>query len=163
MTPLPALAAGLLALPVLSGAADTGDAPAPSRVVNGPFEVRLTPHPATGAADGFARMSLDKSFHGPLEATGRGEMIAFRSATPGSAGYVALETVTGTLEGHAGSFVLQHSSTLARGQPTQSVTVVPDSGTGGLDGIAGRMTIDVGPGDAHAYRFEYTLPAARGQ
>ena len=77
-------------------------------------------------------MSLDKQFHGALEATSRGEMIAYRSAVAGSAGYVAMETVRGTLDGRAGSFVLQHSSTMTRGVPAQSITVVPDSGTDAL-------------------------------
>jgi hypothetical protein len=103
-------------------------------------------------------MSLDKRYHGALEASSSGEMIAFRSATPGSAGYVAMETVRGTLAGRAGSFVLQHSSTLNRSAPTQSITVVPDSGTEALAGLAGRMTIDIAADGAHAYRFEYSLP-----
>lgn len=132
-----------------------------SHTATGAFEVRLTPEPASAAAEiaGLGRMSLDKTFHGPLQGTSRGEMIAFRTATPGSAGYVAMETVVGSLEGRPGSFVLQHSSTLARGAPTQSITVVPDSGTGSLAGLAGRMTIEIAPGGAHSYRFEYTLPA----
>lgn len=86
-------------------------------------------------------------------------MLAFRSAVAGSAGYVAMETVRGTLAGRAGSFVLQHSSTMSRGVPTQSITVMPDSGTGALAGLAGRMSIDIGPDGAHSYRFEYTLQA----
>lgn len=133
----------------------------PQQTVTGPFEVQLTPEPASAAADaaGLGRMSLDKHFHGPLEATSRGEMIAFRSATPGSAGYVAMETVRGRLDGHEGSFVLQHSSTMDRGQPTQSITVVPDSGTGALAGLAGRMVIEIAPGGAHRYHFDYSLPA----
>ena len=131
------------------------------QTASGPFEVQLTPEPASAAAEvaGLGRLSLDKRFHGALEATSRGEMIAFRSTTPGSAGYVAMETVRGRLDGREGSFVLQHSSTLDRGQPTQSITVVPDSGTGELAGLTGRMNIDIAPGGAHSYRFEYTLPA----
>ena len=85
-------------------------------------------------------------------------MLAFRTATAGSAGYVAMETVRGMLEGRAGSFVLQHSSTLARGVPAQSVTVVPDSGTEALLGLEGSMTIDIAADGAHAYRFDYSLP-----
>ncbi len=133
----------------------------PTQTVTGAFEVRLAPEPASAAAEvaGLGRMSLDKTFHGPLQATSRGEMIAFRSTTPGSAGYVAMETVVGSLDGRSGSFVLQHSSTLTRGAPSQSITVVPDSGTGALAGLAGRMTIEIAPGGAHSYRFEYTLPA----
>lgn len=132
--------------------------------VNGPFEVQLSPQPPTEAASqaGLGRMTLDKRFHGPLEAVSSGEMLAFRSAVDGSAGYVAMETVRGTLAGHAGTFVLQHSSTMNRGVPTQSISVVPDSGTGELVGLTGRMTIDIAPGGAHSYRFEYTLPGKAG-
>jgi hypothetical protein len=131
-----------------------------SRTATGPFEPQLAPQPLSSVAEhsGLARMSIDKQFHGALEATSSGEMLAFRSATPGSAGYVAMETVRGTLDGRAGSFVLQHSSTLTRGEPLQSVTVVPDSGTGALAGLSGRMVIDIAPGGAHSYRFEYALP-----
>jgi hypothetical protein len=85
-------------------------------------------------------------------------MIAFRSAVSGSAGYVAMETVRDTLDGRAGSFVLQHSSTMTRGEPAQSITVVPDSGTDALAGLSGRMVVDIATGGAHAYRFDYTLP-----
>lgn len=133
----------------------------PPQVITGPFDVKLTPEPASPAAEiaGLGRMSLDKTFHGPLEATSRGEMIAFRTATPGSAGYVAMETVRGRLDGREGSFVLQHSATMDRNQPSLSITVVPDSGTGGLTGLTGRMHIDIAPGGAHSYRFEYRLPA----
>ena len=127
---------------------------------SGTFDVQLSPQPPTEAASqaGLGRRTLDKRFRGALEATSVGEMLSFRSAVAGSAGYVAMETVRGTLDGHAGSFVLQHSSTMDRGVPTQSITVVPDSGTGALAGLVGRMVIDVAPGGAHAYRFEYTLP-----
>jgi hypothetical protein len=95
----------------------------------GPFEVKLNPEPPGGAAEraGLGRMSLDKQFHGPLEATSQGEMLAFRSAVEGSAGYVAMETVRGSLHGRSGSFVLQHSSVMTRGTPAQAISVVPDS------------------------------------
>jgi hypothetical protein len=127
----------------------------------GPFEVKLEPQPATPAAEGagLSRMTLAKQFHGDLEAASTGEMLGFRDAGGQSGGYVALETVRGTLGGRRGTFVLQHSSTLSRGVASQSVTVVPESGTGELAGLAGRMTIDIAPGGAHAYRFEYTLGA----
>ncbi len=126
----------------------------------GPFDVKLAPQSLSPVAEhsGLGRMSLDKQFHGALEAASTGEMIAFRSAVAGSAGYVAMETVRGTLDGRTGSFVLQHSSTLTRGEPAQSITVVPDSGTDALAGLAGRMVVDIAPGGAHSYRFEYTLP-----
>jgi hypothetical protein len=126
----------------------------------GPFDVRLTPQAPTPAAEsaGLARMTIAKQFHGDLEAESAGEMLAFRDPAGTSGGYVALETVRGALGGRRGTFVLQHSSTMTRGEPTQSVTVVPDSGTGGLAGLAGRMVIDIGATGAHAYRFDYTLP-----
>lgn len=141
--------------------AAASETPMPPQVITGPFDVKLTPEPASTAAEiaGLGRMSLDKTFHGPLQATSRGEMIAFRTATPGSAGYVAMETVRGRLDGREGSFVLQHSATMDRNQPSLSITVVPDSGTGGLTGLTGRMHIDIAPGGAHSYRFEYRLPA----
>ena len=125
---------------------------------SGPFEVRLTPQvPAEGSGDPtIGRMAIDKRFHGALDATSKGEMLATRTGVDGSAGYVALERVTGTLHGRSGSFTLQHSGTMDRGVPRLSVTVVPDSGTGELAGLAGRMTIVV-EGGRHAYDFEYTL------
>jgi len=127
---------------------------------NGPFDVQLSPQTLSteAAASGLARMSIDKRFHGTLDATSTGEMLAFRTPTNGSAGYVAMETVQGSLGGRHGSFVLQHSSTMTRGKATQSITVVPDSGTGALTGLAGRMTIDIAADGAHTYRFEFTLP-----
>ena len=133
-----------------------------SHQVSGPFEVKLAPQDmsAVAASSGLGRMSLDKRFHGALEGISTGEMIAFRSPVNGSAGYVAMERVQGTLDGRAGSFVLQHSSTMNRGAPSQSITVVPDSGTEALTGLSGRMLIDIAPGGAHSYRFEYSLPEA---
>jgi hypothetical protein len=101
-------------------------------------------------------MSLDKQFHGDLEATGKGQMLAVGANVKDSAGYVALERVTGTLHGHSGSFALQHSGTMTRGAAQLTVTVVPDSGTGQLAGLAGKMTINIVEGK-HFYDFEYTL------
>ena len=128
--------------------------------VRGTFEVKLVPLPAYDTAEGstLGRMSIDKRFHGPLEATSVGEMLAAMTAVPGSAGYVALERVTGTLGGRAGSFVLQHSGTMTRGVPGLVVTVVPDSGTGDLAGLTGTLGIEVAGGQHH-YTFEYDLPA----
>ncbi|UXU85969.1 DUF3224 domain-containing protein [Burkholderia sp. S-53] len=126
---------------------------------NGPFEVKLNPESLSSVAEntGLGRMSLDKQFHGDLEAVSQGEMLAFRTAVQGSAGYVAMETVQGTLGGRQGSFVLQHSSTMTRGQPKQSITVVPDSGTGELQGLSGSMIITIDNGQ-HSYTFDYELP-----
>ena len=129
---------------------------------SGPFDVTLAPlEPSPVAApSGLGRMSLDKRFHGPLEATSQGEMLAFRSADKRSGGYVAMETVRGTLDGRRGSFVLQHSSTMLHGAPSQSITVAPESGTDELAGLAGRMVVDIAADGSHAYRFDYELPGA---
>jgi hypothetical protein len=128
--------------------------------VTGTFEVKVTPqkpdNPPAEAA-GFGRMSIDKVFHGGLEATSKGEMLAAMSPVKGSAGYVAMERVTGTLDGKTGSFVLQHSGSMDKGAQSLSVTVVPDSGTGELAGITGTMMIDIADGK-HSYTFEYKLP-----
>ncbi len=101
-------------------------------------------------------MSLAKRFHGDLEGTSVGEMLAAGTATKGSAGYVAIERVEGTLHERNGTFVLQHSGTMNRGAPTLSVTVVPDSGTEELAGLAGKLDIDIVEGK-HFYTFDYAL------
>lgn len=127
----------------------------------GPFEVKLTPQPADDYADGakLASLTLDKTFRGALEATSRGQMLSAAGAVKGSAGYVAIERVTGTLAGRSGSFVLQHSGTMDRGAPQLVITVVPDSGTDELTGLRGTMTIDIAPGGAHSYVLDYALDA----
>ena len=107
----------------------------------------------------MGRMSLDKQFHGDLEATSKGEMLAARTSVKGSAGYVAIERVTGTLHGKNGSFVLQHTGIMTKGAPQLSVIVVPDSGAEELTGLDGRMTIDIVAGQ-HSYTFDYTLTEA---
>ncbi len=126
----------------------------------GPFDVKLSPQALTvedkveGAALG--RMSIDKQFHGDLEATSKGEMLSAMSGTPGSAGYVAIEKVSGTLHGRRGSFVLQHNATMTRGTPAMNIIVVPDSGTDQLAGLSGTMTIVIADGK-HSYAFDYVL------
>jgi hypothetical protein len=128
---------------------------------SGTFEVQLNPQkPDNKEAEraNVGRMSIDKQFHGELEATSRGEMLSAVTDVKGSAGYVAIERVSGTLRGRSGTFVLQHSGTMTRGTPQMSVTVVPDSGTGQLAGLAGKMTIEIADGK-HSYEFDYTLPA----
>lgn len=126
----------------------------------GPFDVKLTPQddkldPTLG------RMIIEKQFHGDLEATSKGQMFAASTDVKGSAGYVAIERVTGTLRTanglRTGSFTLQHSGTLTRGAPQLSVTVVPDSGAGELVGLTGKMAINIVEGK-HSYDFEYALP-----
>lgn len=132
-----------------------------NRSAKGLFDVQLGPEALSAVAEGsgLGRLSLDKTYHGDLIATSRGEMLSFRSSTPGSAGYVAMETVSGTLHGRSGTFVLQHSSTMTRGIPTQSIGVVPDSGTDALTGITGNLVIVIADGQ-HAYDFTYALPEA---
>jgi len=131
------------------------------QLAEGQFDVKLAALPAYNDAEAarFGRRSIDKQFHGDLDAVSRGEMLSAGTAVPGSAGYVAIEYVTGSLHGRTGSFALQHTGTLDRGQPTLSVTVVPDSGTGELSGLRGSMDIII-TGSEHRYRFDYTLPAA---
>lgn len=121
----------------------------------GTFDVKLTPQ-STDESKTLGRMSIDKQFRGDLEGTSTGEMLTAGTEVKDSAGYVAMERVTGTLQGRPGTFILQHTWTMNRGQPSLSVTVVPDSGTGELAGITGTMTIDIG-GGKHAYVFDYTV------
>jgi len=131
-----------------------------SHRATGPFDVKIIPQKADNPqaeGAGIGRMALDKRFHGDLDAASQGEMIAFRTAEPTSAGYVAMERVTGSLHGRKGSFVLQHHCTMARGVATQGIEVVPDSGTGELVGLSGSMTIVIAEGGAHSYVFDYTL------
>jgi Protein of unknown function (DUF3224) len=128
---------------------------------SGTFDVKLTPQAGEDGADaGLGRMSIDKQFHGDLEGTSKGFMLSSAATVvKGSGGYVAMERVTGTLKGRAGTFVLQHSGTMTRGTPQLSVTVVPDSGTGQLTGLSGTLTIKIDQGK-HSYEFDYTLPEA---
>ncbi len=126
----------------------------------GTFEVRLTPHGAGESAQGttLSRMAIDKRFLGDLEGTSSGEMLAASTSTAGSAGYVAIERVSGTLNGRSGTFILQHNGTMTRGAPHLIIMVVPDSGTGELTGLSGTMAIII-EGGKHSYDFSYTLPA----
>ena len=125
----------------------------------GTFEVKLTPQATDTAPEGspLGRLTIDKQFHGDLEATGNGQMLAAGTDVPGSAGYVALERISGTLHGRRGTFALQHSGTMTRGAPQLSIAVVPDSATGELLGLTGRLVITIADG-RHSYDFEYTLP-----
>lgn len=121
----------------------------------GTFAVSTKPLPQQ--PDGVGRFSLDKQIHGDLEATSRGEMLAYGNPASGEAGYVAMEVVTGTLAGRHGTFALQHVGTMGGGALSLTVTVVPGSGTGGLKGLAGTFTIRQ-EGGQHFYDFAYTLP-----
>ncbi len=123
----------------------------------GTFDVKRLPQASEpDFGDTPARMLLDKTFHGDLEATSKGQMLAAGTEVKGSAGYVAIERVSGSLQGRSGTFVLQHNGIMNRGTPELSISVVPDSGTGDLKGLTGNMTIDIAEGK-HAYTFEYAL------
>jgi hypothetical protein len=130
---------------------------------SGPFEVKLAPQPPDDKVGDptVGRMSIDKQFHGDLEGTSKGQMLTAMTGVKGSAGYVAIERVTATLRTpngpRSGTFALQHTGTMTRGEPQLTVTVVPDSGTGQLVGLAGKMTINI-VDSKHSYDFEYTLP-----
>jgi hypothetical protein len=125
---------------------------------SGPFDVKVTPQDDKAGDTMLGRMTLDKQYHGDLEATGKGQMLTAGTNVKGSGAYVAIERVTGTLKGRSGSFVLQHSGTMTQGVPHLTVTVVPDSGTGQLAGISGKMTINIAADGKHSYDFAYTLP-----
>jgi hypothetical protein len=130
---------------------------------SGSFDVQMNyPKPDSKEAESskIGRMSSDKQFHGDLAGTSKGEGLAIMTEVKGSAGYVAIELVNGTLRGRSGTFVLQHSSTMAHGEYNQSIVVVPDSGTGQLVGLAGNMIIKITDGK-HFYEFDYTLPETR--
>jgi len=125
----------------------------------GPFDVTVNPEPSyESSEDGIVlgRLSLTKEFRGDLEASSVVQMLSAGTSVKGSAGYVAIERVVGKLHGRAGTFVLQHSGSMARGTASLTVTVVPDSGSGELAGLAGAMTIDIVEGK-HSYAFDYTL------
>jgi len=122
----------------------------------GTFEVKLSPQPSGEKDAAIGRMLIDKIFHGAIEGTSKGEMLAAMSNVKGSAGYVAIEKVSGTLDGRRGTFVLQHSGSMNRGSQQLSVTVVPDSGTEELVGLSGQLTIQI-DGKEHRYEFDYSL------
>ena len=123
---------------------------------NGTFDVRVIPQPADDGGGPFSRVFLEKDLRGALEGKSKGHMLGAETAVQGSGGYVALELVTGTLNGRAGSFVLHHAGHMAHGAMSMTATVVPDSGTDELMGLAGTFTITIGDGK-HFYAFEYTL------
>jgi Protein of unknown function (DUF3224) len=132
----------------------------PVMQATGPFDVKLAPQPPAPGIESanLGRQTIDKQFHGDLEATSLGEMIAAMGGVQGSAGYVAMERVTGVLHGKRGTFVLQHTGIMDRGAPSLVITVVPDSGTDALTGLTGTMTIQIEQGK-HSYVFDYDLPA----
>ena len=124
----------------------------------GKFQVQLNPLDsyAHSIDSKIGRMSIDKKFEGDLKASSKGDMLSAGTEMKGSAAYVAIEVVTGELAGKQGSFVLQHSATMDRGKPSLSIAVVPDSATGELTGLTGRMSIQIEAGN-HSYEFEYSF------
>ena len=157
---LPFLLFGVVAVQVIaSDEAQDQESSTMTHHATGSFTVQIAPQAPDAGHESTAvgRMTLDKIFDGDLVGTSLGQMLAFRSAVEGSAGYVAMERVTATLAGRKGSFTLQHSGTMAGGDQHAEITVVPDSGTDGLVGLAGTMTIRIEDG-GHFYDFEYTLP-----
>jgi len=134
-------------------------APIMTRHAEGTFDAKTTPLPSDDATGGAAigRYALAKQYHGDLDAASKGEMLGSGDPSKGSAGYVAIEHVTGTLNGHAGSFALQHLGVMDQGKLQLTVSVVPGSGTDALAGISGAMTIVHAPGKL-SYTFDYTLP-----
>lgn len=125
---------------------------------SGTFDVKVIPQtPEANVGDPtVGRLALDKQFHGDIVGISKGQMLAVSTDVEGSAGYVALERVNGTLHGRQGAFALQHTGTMTRGTPQLSISVVPDSGTGELAGLSGKMTINITDGK-HFYEFDYTL------
>lgn len=130
-----------------------------TRVAQGSFVVALKPQALEGidASALLARLSIDKQISGDLQATTQGSMLSAGTAVKGSAAYVALERVTGTLHGKSGSFALMHVGTMNRGTPSLSITVVPDSGTGELEGLQGDFKLQIVDGK-HLYELSYSLP-----
>jgi Protein of unknown function (DUF3224) len=127
-------------------------------IAKGTFEVTMNAEPPYDVVEGVSlgKAGLKKRFVGALDATSEGNMIGARTAVDGSAGYVAIERVTGTLDGKHGAFVLQHGGVMTRGARSLTVTVVPDSGTGELRGISGRMDIQIVEGK-HFYELDFTF------
>jgi hypothetical protein len=136
----------------------TSQTPSGDLRATGPFEVTMHPQPPYDNLDGVSlgRITINKRFHGDLDGTSVVEMLSAMTSVNGSAGYVAIERVVGTLKGRVGSFVLQHSGTMNRGEAQLTVSIVPDSGTGDLKGLAGTMAIDV-PDGQHAYTLNYRM------
>ena len=129
---------------------------------SGSFEVEIRPQAPFFEQDGLTLGGAEgqKRFSGPLEATGNVHMLSARTAVPGSAGYVALERIEGTLEGRSGTFVVAHLGTMGAGDEALSIVIVPDSGTGELTGIRGTMGIRIEAGQ-HCYWIEWTMPSDR--
>jgi hypothetical protein len=153
---VPAVVAALVA--ASSAAASSAKAETAMHHAKGPFDVSTKPvEQDKGEGSTLGRFSLDKTYHGALEATGKGEMLTVGTDVPGSAAYVATERVAGTLDGKAGSFALVHRGAMRGEDRSMTIDIVPDSGAGALKGITGRLIITVVDGK-HFYELEYALP-----
>jgi hypothetical protein len=127
----------------------------------GQFDVKIVPQPSDDKSETpLGRMTIEKQFHGDLEGTSKGEMLTGGTTVKGSGVYVAVERVEGTLQGRHGTFLLYHTGVMTRGAPELSISVVPDSGTGQLTGLSGKLNIQIDQGK-HSYDFEYTLPPSQ--
>lgn len=161
------LAAAAAALAALAAGLTFADPPSDkettmTHAASGRFDVDVKPldQEELPGGNSLGRFSLDKHYHGDLEATGKGSMLTAGTPVEGSAGYVAMEGVEGTLGGRRGSFVLQHTGTMGRGEQQLEITVLRDSGTGELEGLEGRFGITITDDGDHLYELEYTLPEA---
>jgi Protein of unknown function (DUF3224) len=127
--------------------------------IHGEFNVRRSAEPSCDLGDGVEAMHsrFDKVFNGPLDAISVVHMLAVVTPTPGSAAYVAIERIVGSIDGRSGTFCMQHSGTMDRGAPSLTVSVIPDSGTDALAGLRGTLVIDIVDGK-HFYTFDYSLP-----
>lgn len=158
------LIAGLCLWCVVATTAQQASTPTPKEKpvtahAHGTFDVKATPAPGDDKDTVPGRFLLEKQIHGDIEGTSKGQMLTAGDFAKGSAGYVAIEQITGSLAGRRGSFALQHSGTLKHGAQELHITVVPGSGSGQLEEITGTMTIEIKDGK-HFYDFDYTLPAA---
>jgi hypothetical protein len=157
---LRALALSLLLLPTIHAQSPAKGQPM-THHTTGSFEPVVKPvAPDFPTAPSLGRMTIDKTLHGGIEATGIGQMLTSMSATKGSAGYVAVELINGSVDGHKGTFSLIHLGLMDRGRQTLTITVVPDSGTGELTGLTGTFTLHIAPDGKHTYDFDYTLTAS---
>lgn len=123
-----------------------------------PFTLDVTsfeqPYATRDGVD-YARAHFDKTFHGDLEASSSVEML-FVTAEAGR-GYVALETIDGSLGGRTGTFALLHCGTMAGDDVWATWPIVAGSGTGGLAGITGEARIDIADDGAHTLVLDYEL------
>ena len=147
----------LMAAATLQAQTTQKETPMPHHAT-GPFDVKMIPQDDK-LGDGISRMLLDKHYHGDLEGASKGQMLTTGISASKSGAYIAMETFTGTLQGKTGGFALHHTGIMRNGTPDLTINVVPDSGTGQLAGITGKMTINIAPDGKHSYEFDYVLPA----